>query len=580
MNMSTTLTRAVSYSLLLLMTVVLAGCQDLSVDNTNSPNREQVLASASDVEKIAGDTFRNFWEATQWCDNSMMYSTLAGSHSCSWANWAMNDMSSEPRIAWNNSSAYSRAPSTEDPWFDHYVAISNASDALASVERIGSESIDDQLGAGSAAKIQAVTSFVLGLSYGDLAARFDRAFLVDETTDLNAVASGETELELRPYQEVNQFAIGKLDQAISIASSNDFTITPTEDWIFGLEVSSDRLVRLAKSYKARYLATVARTPQERQNVDWAAVETLVDEGITQTFAPVGDDDGDTEWDCMKFYGELPGTWARADYRTIGPADQSGGYEDWIDTPVADRNPFLTETADRRIQGPGGAETSGKDFDFVGTAFTAFPPARGTYHYSDYVPQMYADYPDNNANGPMPVMETAEMDLLKAESILQRGLTGRYGEAAELINNTRVDRGELSPAEASDPAGSIQDEPNPLEPGDVTLWSMLKYEFNLETALTASGLNYYTDRAWNDLEEGTPLHFPVPGSELNTIGAQNYTFGGVGGRCSAGNAADCIGQTGGGGSSLAKRAENDHGRLLDLWKNRNDAETVTLPSAPK
>jgi hypothetical protein len=558
------------------MTVVLVGCQDLSVDNTNSPDREQVLASASDVENIAGDTFRNFWEATQWCDNSMMYSTLAGSHSCSWANWAMNDMSSEPRIAWNNSSAYARAPSTEQPWFDHYVAISNASDVLASIERIGPESINNQLGAGSAAKMQATVNFVLGLSYGDLAARFDRAFLVDETTDLNAVASGATQLELRPYQEVNQFAMDKLDNAISIAESNDFTITPGEDWIFGLEVSSDRLVRIAKSYKARYMATVARTPQERQNVDWATVESLINEGITQTFAPVGDDDGATEWDCMKFYGQLPGTWSRADYRTIGPADQSGGYEDWLDTPVADRNPYITETADRRIQGPGGPETSGKDFVFVGAAFTAFPPARGTYHYSDYTPQMYVDYANNNANGQMPVMEKAEMDLLKAESILQRGLTGRYGEAAELINNTRVDRGELSPAEASDPVGSIEDAPNPLAPGDVTLWSMVKYEFNLETALTASALNYYTDRAWGDLEEGTPLHFPVPGAELNTIGAENYTFGGIGGRCSVGNPSNCIGQAGSGGSAAAAKSLVE---FLNTPDGQGTAEAPRHPGTP-
>jgi hypothetical protein len=565
------------------MTAVLVGCQDLSVENTNSPDREQVLASAQDVENIAGNTFRNFWEATQWCDNSMMYSTLAGSHSCSWANWAMADMSSEPRIAWNNSSAYSRAPSTEEPWFDHYVAISNAADVLSSIERIGPDAINSELGDGSVAKIQATVNFVLGLSYGDLAARFDRAFLVDETTDLNAVAAGTADLQLQPYQEVNQFAISKLDKAINIASSSDFTITASEDWIFGLDVSSDRLVRLAKSYKARYLATVARTPEERQQVNWQEVYTLANEGITETFAPIGDDDGSTEWDCMKFYGQLPGTWSRADYRTIGPADQSGGYEDWLDTPVADRNPYLTETADRRIQGPGGPETDGKDYTFEGTAFTAFPPARGTYHYSDRTPSMYRDYANNNANGPMPVMEIHEMDLLKAEAILQSGgsIGGGLQEAADLINNSRVDRGELDPATADVPVGSIDDAPNPLEPGDVTLWSMMKYEFNIETALTASGLNYYTDRAWGDLEEGTPLHFPVPGAELNTVGLDNYTFGGVGGPCSAGNPTGCIGQPGGGGSSsLAKHAAESQGDIVEMWSRHKDADRVTLPSGPK
>jgi hypothetical protein len=190
--------------------------------------------------------------------------------------------------------------------------------------------------------------------------------------------------------------------------------------------------------------------------------------------------------------------------------------------------------------------------------------------------MYVDYANNNANGQMPVMEKAEMDLLKAESILQRGLTGRYGEAAELINNTRVDRGELSPAEASDPVGSIADAPNPLAPGDVTLWSMVKYEFNLETALTASALNYYTDRAWGDLEEGTPLHFPVPGAELNTIGAENYTFGGIGGRCSVGNPSNCIGQAGSGGSAAAAKSLVE---FLNTPDGQGTAEAPRHPGTP-
>jgi hypothetical protein len=141
--------------------------------------------------------------------------------------------------------------------------------------------------------------------------------------------------------------------------------------------------------------------------------------------------------------------------------------------------------------------------------------------------MYVDYADNNANGPMPVMEKAEMDLLKAESILQRGLSDRYGEAADLINNTRVERGELAPASANNAVGTINDPPNPLAPGSVTLWSMLKYEFNLETMLSAGGLNYHTDRAWGDLVSGTPRQFPIPGQILLLQGRPLYTFGGQG-----------------------------------------------------
>ena len=579
MNMST-LTRSVSYSLLFLMTVVLVGCQDLSVENTNNPTTEQVLSTAEDVEGLAGNTFRDFWSGTQWCDPSMLYSTLADAHSCSWANWAMNDMSSEPRITWNNSSAYSRALVTEAPWFRNYLAISNASDVLRSIENIGADQINTTLGSDVAAqRMEAFANFVLGLSYGHIASTFDRGFLVDETTNLEDPAG----LELVPYDQVKDFAIQKLDNAIAIAEANDFTIAAGDDWIFGLDVSSDRLIRLANSYKARYEASVTRTPAERAAADWGSIQTWIDNGITETFAPIGDDDGSSEWDCMKFYGQEPSTWARADYRTIGPADQSGGYEDWVATPVADRNPYETETVDQRIQSAG-VGSDGSDASFQGTAFTAFPPARGTYHYSDYTFDRYGDYLANTANGAMPVMRVAEMDLLKAEALLQTG--GDPAEVADLINNTRVDRGGMSAAAGTDPVGSIDDAPNPLAPGDVTLWSMLKYEFNLETMLTAAGINYFTDRGWGDLVEGTPLHFPIPGAELETLGTDTYTFGGVGGRCAApapgGNfpsEEDCLGGSGGGGGSSLRLAEQ-FVINLDRWQERETTREVSLPSSPQ
>ena len=270
--------------------------------------------------------------------------------------------------------------------------------------------------------------------------------------------------------------------------------------------------------------------------------------------PVGDDSGSLEWDCQKFYGEEENTWARADYRTIGPADESGGYENWLNSPLADRSPFVTETPDRRIAGADGPETDGKDMIFVGTAFTAFPVDRGIYHYSDRTFKRYAEYLDEGANGPMPHMQLAEMDLLKAEALLRTG--GSIDEVVALINKTRVERGELAPATADMTVGTPTDNPNPItsdaDSDPVTIWSMLKYEFNVETMLTAAGLNFFTDRGWGDLVEGTPLHFPVPGQELQTLGADIYSFGGVGGTCASGSPGGCLSAGGGGSKAAAQR----------------------------
>lgn len=530
--------RILTYSLALLVMVGLVGCQDLSVDNPNNPDRNLALAAPADVEALVASTFTEWWAATQWCDGSMMLGTMADEWACSWANWGMRDMSSQPRVEWNNSPSYSRRASAESPWFDSYTGISNAIDgilAIRAAENVTPNPFD--LEDVDTARLEAFARFTMGLMHGRLALQFDQAFIVDENIDLEAVALGQAELELRPYNEVMEAAIGFLDQAIAIAEANEFTIAATDDWIFGLDVTNDDLAALANSYAARFRAAVARTPEERGAVNWNEVMTRIDAGITEDFAPIGDDDGSFEWDCMKFYGQEASTWARADYLTIGPADESectpgddtiNCFQEWIDAPLADRLVFDIETADRRIVGSADDVTvSGKDFEYIGTN-GPFPADRGTYHWSSHAPAMHRTYLNAQANGPMPVMKMAEMDMLMAEALLRTG--GSTETVAELINRTRVERGELNPAAGSDPVGSHVDSQSHLD--SASLWAKLKHEKRLETYQTQAGLSFWDDRGWGDLIDDTPYHMPVPGAELETLGLAIYTFGGNSGPASA------------------------------------------------
>ncbi|MEM6645073.1 MAG: hypothetical protein AAF730_02365 [Bacteroidota bacterium] len=515
---------------LVMLSGLLVGCVDLEVENENNPNREQVQATAQDIETLVGGTFSNYWSATQWCSPSMALSVAADSHSCSWGNWGMRDISAEPRVEWNNQPSYGNRGVVEAPWFNGYLAISNTNDALQAIDRIIAEQGEEtneftRLGV-DVARLQAFSKFNQGLAHGLLALMFDRAFIVTEDIDL-ATAT----LELRPYGEVAEAAIAMLDEAIAIAQANTFTISADEDWIFGLDVSNERLIRLANSYQARIRAQVARTPEERQAVNWAAVISNIQNGITTDFAPIGNDDGNVrEWDCMKFYGvqEPTGTsWSRADYRQIGPADESGGYQNWLNTPVAEREVFDIVTSDRRIQGPDGVDSDGKYFSYFGNA-ASFRPDRGTYHFSSHAPIRWIDYRLANANGPMHVMLTSEMDLLHAEALLHTG--GSKALIAELLNNTRVPNGELNPATEGDATGSLSDAQSHLD--SASLWAKMKHEKRIETMLTAAGLDFFDDRGWGDLVADTPVQFPIPGDELGTLGLQLYTFGGPGGDSSA------------------------------------------------
>ncbi len=615
-TMRTILTWGIALSFL----VFFPACQDLAVDNQSQPNREQVLGTPEDVEGIASGLFKQYWGTFQgnffdprYSPGATMLATMSDTYSSNWANFAMNDMSSQPRIAWNNDPSYSRSASNEGPWFGGYAVVSNAADILSAVseqeEQFQNEGVD-------VTRLRAFSNFMMGLVYGNIAAQYDRGFLVDESSDLEAIAAGETDLKLQSYGAVADFGLQKLNKAEELANQGHSAIPPR--WIFGLEISSDQFAQLINSYKARFAASTARTADERSSlshleggqvsVDWATVKSWVENGLEANgysgqfasktieytcdetncpdaknipnerektipagFAPVSRGGfGADGFDLTKWAGSQQGTWSRADYRMIGPADvsecESGNgeidcYKEWQDTPVAERSPYVTETPDRRIQGPDGPTDHGTLFDYVGTSFDAFPPARGTYHYSDRTFVRYQYHPeDGGLSGPMTDLSKPEMDLLKAEAILHDNSLGSMDDVADLINNTRVENGQLTPATGSDPVGDMTAGPNPV--GDYptpepTLWSMLQYEYLIETQMTGGGQAFYTRRGWDDLVEGTPLHFPVPGQELETLSLEIYTFGGEGGRCSAGNPTDCFGPSGS-SSSSSKNLQADQG----------------------
>lgn len=508
------------YTLIGVLALGAVGCQDLAVENKNSPDRTVAFAQPGDVVNLVSGTWQDYWLGIQNCGNgALFFSTLADENSSSWANWGMRDMSSEPRIAWDNSSTYSRASSTREPWFDNYRGISNANDALQAIARAEEEeSVDNNVftrDGHNTAQLKAFAKMNQGLMHGSLSLIFDQAFVFDETVDLENDA-----LELRPYTEVNQEAIRMLEEARAIASANSFSIP----WIWGLTLSSQDMVKLINSFIARFTVQVARDAAERAAVNWSNVMGLIDAGITEDFTPVGNDDGAVAWDCLKFYGQNGTTWSRADYRTIGPADESGGYDAWLAKPLRDRLVFDIVTADRRIVGSADDVTvDGTDFQYQGNN-GPFPAARGVYHYSSHNHKRYQSYLLADANGPMPHMILTEMHMYEAEGLLRTG--GSTDEVAELINITRVARGMLNPAMGSDAAGSPTDAQSHMD--SASLWAKLKHERRIETFQTAAGLAYYDDRGLGDLVTGTPIHFPVPGRELETLGLQSYTFGGVGG----------------------------------------------------
>lgn len=491
----------------------LTGCQDLDVENPNAPNRQQALATPSDVASLIGGSYLNYFNySQQFSGHGPALSTASDEHTSSWGNFGARHFGNEPRLAIDNNPSWSYAYVIENPWYWSYGSISAVSDGLRSME--GGVELDNP------AQARAFARFMQGISHAALATTYDQAFVFDETVDL-----ATADLELQPYGDVMSAAMGYLQQAVDIANNNEFNTPGT--WINGRQLSSDQFARMVNSYMARYKASVAR-PGE--SVNWSEIVSHVEAGIQEDFTVEGESWTTDWWSGYKSYGGWFPGWARTDLRLLGKADTSGNYQSWEATPPEQRQAFLIHTPDKRITGDT-ANTNASDSTATGprsqgkyiTYYPTIPfvPGRGTYHFSNY-----GDIRYGHPQSPQPIIEISreEMDLLKAEAMIAMG---NRDSAAALINKTRVANGELPPVTADGVPQSSGCVPQDEEGNCGTLMEALQYEKRLETWHVSAGVQFFDLRRWGKLEPGTPIHFPLPGSELQVLEREIYTYGGSG-----------------------------------------------------
>lgn len=116
---------------------------------------------------------------------------------------------------------------------------------------------------------------------------------------------------------------------------------------------------------------------------------------------------------------------------------------------------------------------------------------------------YEDY-RVNLTDPMPSFQYVENKLNQAEALIRLTMPG----AADIINETRVSIGGLSPAADS----------------DTNLLDKLFYERYLE-AYEGPGNPFFDRRRTDDLGKKQFKHFPIPARNLNAWEAPLYTTGG-------------------------------------------------------
>lgn len=507
--------------------VLLAGCQDLHVENLNAPDRHRAIHDAAAVETLIAGAWRDKWARLH--NTTTGYNVIplvAREFTGTYANDGALELSSMPRVALNNSTISDAGATVRFHWESFYRANANATDGLSAIQgglRLRVDGTDHTHRGWSFAK------WMQAIAHGSIAMTHDQGFVVTEHTDIEDPSA----VPMVPWTEVRDAAIDLMLEAIDSLTVRPMSIPAA--WIPTRAYTGQELARIGHSYIARWLVYGARTPEERAAVDWNRVIQHIDQGITEDYV-VNLESGNV---VSNFFNRIQNNTtfaAWAAYEMIGPADISGNFRAWLDTPLDNRERFLITTTDRRITG----ETPDSDGSyFMYRANNVQTAARGTYHNSHYSwnrhRYQYGEPTTFTTTGYAPLMTVDEMNLLKAEALAR---LGRNQEAADLVNITRTRPQYLAgegPAVPNLPpvtaAGVPQTEdcvPRMDGVNCADLLGAIMYERMIEAAALDSWRAWHDSRGWGRLPAGTFIHMPVPARELEALFLPVYSFGGVGG----------------------------------------------------
>ncbi|NQU52406.1 MAG: hypothetical protein HQ522_07690 [Bacteroidetes bacterium] len=337
--------------------------------------------------------------------------------------------------------------------------------------------------------------FVSGVAHGYLGLIYDKGNVVLWNTNLDT-------LQLVSWQNMIDASLELLDQSISIADENSFTLP--EEWMGGDTYTNDEFSALANSYAARILAYSSRNKAHNESIHWSKILNYANNGIQKDLSPEIGDRYDF-YDNFTVYQRYPG-WGRIDHRIINLMDPYYPCR-WPNDGVS------WTTADGQDPGPAESEDARLESDFQYLLNNNYPPYRGYYHFSHYRHKRF-DYVFSNiwyGDSPKPSLLVWENKLLKAEALVR---TGNVPAAVEILNDpngARKIRGHLPDITLT----------NQTE----VLWTIF-YERDIELINTGIGIGYLDMRRRDQLQRGTILHFPVPFTELLRMNEELYSINGT------------------------------------------------------
>ncbi len=536
MNLSVThgMVRWATPVVILALVLALPGCDglaDLNVDNKNAPNRSEALARPQDVVSLLSGGYRTFYQSVYGGSGGGAAFYAPGPHLDAYADAqtmtnafaSLWTPSKEPKERFQNSIS-SNIPSniTEPVWGPMNSALSTANDVIIQIEDENLDIVID--GTDQTQRVLAAAYLLRGWAHGRLANVFDKAYILTKDSNLE-------DLQFQPYSAVANQAVSDLQQAATIASNNDFTITRFLPWTSG--VSSSQFAEIANTLSARVAVSNSRTASENSDLSsvegyaWSDVLTFTQNGVDETIS-LTLDGFVGEWiDSYQYLSVRVKWYYRVDNRLINLMDAS--YPVKYPTNEAQNGNLLpkAESEDQRLctttttgTGPPPPDAdykpSGCYFAYV-TDLSFYTVSRGPRLFSNYwwarpfaLPQGSGSSTPFGASS-RPFFLPVENNTMQAEALIRAN--GDVGGARSMINNgTRVENGGLSPLSSS--------------AGEDEVLNAIFYERDLELYRMVHGQSYFDLRRRSAMQAGTPLHLPVPASELQTVQAENYTFGGT------------------------------------------------------
>jgi len=568
--------------------MAIGACHSLDISNPNEPDAKRALADPKSIEALAAGAMQTWFNAYTGLRSAGVLSTQARTYSSSWNNGWLNyhagidispaDTVTSPATWTRNTRNWQNDPTatvrtsidafwgggldesaTNRPGF--YSSLAAANNVLIAIRKNNTVITNPA----DTKRAESVAAFMQGASLMMLSLNYDKAYVVDENSDLTALAYVDRKV-------MRDSAVSKLNQAAALAAANTFTTDA--GWTNGITYSNTDIAKVAKTMAAMTLAWYPRDDSENAAVAWAQVATLASAGASSG-TPVDfkfQSDGYVNWisELMYWFNGMDG--GRVSTRVahfMDPARQVDPYRLGVGSVQAN-------SPDKRLgDGSFGDAALAKGFGTVpktangGTDFAwlsqgeIFRSDRGFYAQSNMGHMRYDASRNQDADdvyggfGVGPIINATQNDLIWAEALLRQGGAANLTAAANLIDKSRVGRGGLtSSALAIGTLGSDADGPcmtNGLlakNGNPCTLWSMLLYEYELELlglgpapfynqrhlpVLLAtsweriggpSGTSIYNGpRYIQGLLPGTPREMPVPYKELGVKGEPLYTFGG-------------------------------------------------------